>query len=626
VKKFIILLFFYKPVACSCQKPYWQQRVDFAIDVNLNVREKTLDGFETITYTNHAPDTLLYIWFHLWPNAYKNDQTAFSNQILQQGKTGFYFSSKEERGYINRLDFKVNGRTAKTEDHPEHIDVIKLVLPAPLPPAGQITITTPFRVKLPALFSRSGYSGHTFQLTQWYPKPAVYDGKGWHPMPYLEQGEFYSDFGDYTVSITLPEKYIVAATGVLQNRKEPESKKQMKPNLPASSSRTTQKRPHGHLKKFADAKPSILTDTIQKTKTLVYAQEQVHDFAWTASNDYTVESDTCRLPSGKTINVYAYYTHRSQIRWKNCLTYLKAALRFYAAEVGEYPYAAMTLAESGATAAGGMEYPALAIISAPPSEEPFDLLIAHETGHMWFYGALATNEREAPWMDEGLNTFYERKYAERHYGQSAKWEELLLQTSIKQKRDQSITTHAADFTPPNYALVAYYKTARWLAEVEKSLGMQSFQEQMQAYYKQWQNKHPQHENLKKFLAPGLRDTSLWAQIHTRGSLPGKQLSGFSMVSPVVPGTIKRHLQQPTRNLLLASPVLGYNYYDKSNDGCAFFKLQFTAGKPAVSAAASICHYARKNGTASATCSIPFIHPAFSGRSKPVYPAWGFQKV
>jgi hypothetical protein len=100
-----------------------------------------------------------------------------SNQILQQGKTGFYFSSKEERGYINRLDFKVNGRTAKTEDHPEHIDVIKLVLPAPLPPAGQITITTPFRVKLPALFSRSGYSGHTFQLTQWYPKPAVYDGK-----------------------------------------------------------------------------------------------------------------------------------------------------------------------------------------------------------------------------------------------------------------------------------------------------------------------------------------------------------------------------------------------------------------------------------------------------------------
>jgi aminopeptidase N len=230
----------------------------------------------------------------------------------------------------------------------------------------------------------------------------------------------------------------------------------------------------------------------------VYAQEQVHDFAWTASNDYTVDSDTCRLPSGKTINVYAYYTHRSQIRWKNCLTYLKAALRFYAAEVGEYPYAAMTLAESGATAAGGMEYPALAIISAPPSEKAFDLLIAHETGHMWFYGALATNEREAPWMDEGLNTFYERKYAERHYGQSAKLEELLLQTSIKQKKRPAHNNTRSRFSlPVNYALVAYYKTTRWLAEVEKSLGTQPFQEQMQAYYKQWQNKHPQHEEFEK---------------------------------------------------------------------------------------------------------------------------------
>ena len=107
-----------------------------------------------------------------------------------------------------------------TEDHPTYIDIIKLVLPKPLSPGGSIIITTPFHVKLPFNFSRGGFDKKTFQATQWYPKPAVYDRKGWHPMPYLHQGEFYSEFGSYKVNITLPRDYIVAATGVLKNPDE----------------------------------------------------------------------------------------------------------------------------------------------------------------------------------------------------------------------------------------------------------------------------------------------------------------------------------------------------------------------------------------------------------------------
>src|SRR5205807_2385230 len=146
--------------------------------VSLNDKEKTLDAFEKITYINNSPDTLTYIWFHLWPNAYKNDRTAFSDQLLENGNTNFYFSSKEQKGYINRLGFKVDGVTAKTEDHPQYIDVVKLLLPLPLLPNQQITITTPFHVKLPFNFSRGGYDKESFQITQWYPKPAVYDHKG----------------------------------------------------------------------------------------------------------------------------------------------------------------------------------------------------------------------------------------------------------------------------------------------------------------------------------------------------------------------------------------------------------------------------------------------------------------
>ena len=196
---------------------YWQQQVNYIIDVRLNDQQNELDGFEKITYTNNSPDTLKFIWFHLWPNAYKNDETAFSDQLLKNGKTEFYFSSKGERGYINRLDFKVNGSSAKTEDHPNHIDILKLILPKPLPPSQQVTITTPFHVKLPFNFSRGGYNKQSYQITQWYPKPAVYDHKGWHNMPYLDQGEFYSEFGDYDVRITVPENYVVASTGELYN-------------------------------------------------------------------------------------------------------------------------------------------------------------------------------------------------------------------------------------------------------------------------------------------------------------------------------------------------------------------------------------------------------------------------
>src|SRR5579859_1742077 len=138
--------------------PYWQQRVDYTIDVTLDDREKSLDGFVRMEYTNNSPDTLAFIWIHCWPNAYKNDRTAFSEQLLGNGRTDFYFSDKQQRGYINRLDFRADGQEAKMEDHPQYIDVIKVVLPKPLPPGGHTTLTTPFHEKLPYNFSRARWT------------------------------------------------------------------------------------------------------------------------------------------------------------------------------------------------------------------------------------------------------------------------------------------------------------------------------------------------------------------------------------------------------------------------------------------------------------------------------------
>jgi len=134
VRIFALLLF----ITCSytnifCQSNYWQQQVNYTIDVSLNDVENTLTGFEKLEYINNSPDTLKFIYIHLWPNAYKNDRTAFSEQLLKNDRTDFYFSDEEKRGYINQLDFKVNKTTAITEET-NNIDVIKLVLPEPLAP------------------------------------------------------------------------------------------------------------------------------------------------------------------------------------------------------------------------------------------------------------------------------------------------------------------------------------------------------------------------------------------------------------------------------------------------------------------------------------------------------------
>lgn len=153
MKKFILFIFavglFNYAVA---QQTYWQQQVNCSIDVVLNDNEHTLDGFEKIEYINNSPDTLHFIWFHIWPNAYKNDKTDFSEHILENGKTDFYFSSKDEKGYINRLDFKVNNITAQTEDHPGHIDIIKVILPSPSCPARELPLQHRFMLSFRIIF------------------------------------------------------------------------------------------------------------------------------------------------------------------------------------------------------------------------------------------------------------------------------------------------------------------------------------------------------------------------------------------------------------------------------------------------------------------------------------------
>ena len=134
---------------------------------------------------------------------------------MRLGSTKFHYSDRDDQGYIDSLDFKVNNEKLELSFHPKWIDVAKVSLNKPLNPGETISIETPFFVKIPKVFSRLGHTGKHYEMTQWYPKPAVYDKDGWHEMPYLNMGEFYSEFGTFDVKITLPQDYIIMATGNL---------------------------------------------------------------------------------------------------------------------------------------------------------------------------------------------------------------------------------------------------------------------------------------------------------------------------------------------------------------------------------------------------------------------------
>ncbi len=212
----IAILLTFKSIA----QPRWQQHVDTKIYVTLDDKHHVLNAYEEMVYVNNSPDTLHYLYMHLWPNAYKSDRTAYERQNAINRSTAFYYSKPSEKGYIDSLQFTIDGRAVdyySTENTP---DIARIDLLTPLLPGEKMKITTPFRLKIPYIFSRLGHNGQAYYISQWFPKPAVYDRKGWHPIPYLDQGEFYSEYGSYDVTITLPANYVVMATGNCTDDKE----------------------------------------------------------------------------------------------------------------------------------------------------------------------------------------------------------------------------------------------------------------------------------------------------------------------------------------------------------------------------------------------------------------------
>lgn len=504
------------------QENYFQQEVNYKIDVTLDDVTHKLSAFEKIEYINNSLQPLTYIYFHLWPNAYKNNETALAKQLLQSGETTMYFAKSEDLGYIDSLNFLVNGEVVKIEFDKDHIDICKLILNKPINPKDTIFISTPFRVQLPsAKISRLGHIGQAYAITQWYPKPAVFDREGWHQMPYLNQGEFYSEFGSFDVSITLPKNYVLAATG--DRIDEQEEELWLFDKVEETKKLISEKKFSNDLK-FPPSENAY--------KTITFKQYRVHDFAWFADKRFHVLNDEILLPNtGKKVNTWAFFTNSEPNLWSKSLEYINDATLFYSAMNGDYPYNHVTAVDGTISAGGGMEYPNITIIGESGNDFTLETTIMHEVGHNWFYGILGSNEREFPALDEGLNSFYEMRYIRTKYPEKkltslidrdstfrffglnkfkhkAQYEFSYLLAAAK-NTDQPIETPAAEFTEYNYGAIVYSKTALAMDYLMNYLGKDKFDDAMKFYFEQWKFKHPKPIDLVKTLQYHLNADLSW---------------------------------------------------------------------------------------------------------------------
>lgn len=488
-------------LACLYAQPradYFQQEVDYRIDVRLDDRADMLHAFMEIDYTNNAPTPLVEIYLHLWPNAYEDRSTALAEQKLASGDFDFHFGKVSDRGYIDSLLFEIDGEPAAFSYSTDTREVIRLSLKSPLPPGERVTISTPFRVKLPsASFSRLGHVGDAYAITQWYPKPVVYDREGWHPMPYLDQGEFYSEFGSFDVSISLPSNYIVGATGVMDesSRARLMDRAAERPDIEAQR-----------------AKGSSHPASAQEMVTHRFVQSEVHDFAWFADKRFEVLHDTLALASGRIIDAWVLHTNSLPGTWENSMEYLKDGVRHYSGHVGEYPYDHITVVDGTIAAGGGMEYPMITIVNGTYSEKSLEQVIVHEVGHNWFYGILGSDERDHPWMDEGVNTFYEVRYFEEKYGRKLEQkgiagrlpddrglQEIGYLLNAREHQDQPLNICSHRYTTTNYGVMVYSKGGLIMQYLRAVLGDELFDTAMKAYYKEWKYRHPSPSDMQQSL-------------------------------------------------------------------------------------------------------------------------------
>ena len=470
---------------------YWQQRADYEIRVRLDPAARTIEGSETIRYTNNSPSELQYLWVQLDQNLFRPGSRGAGIQPPDSRWRGSF-----EGGGFEIINLRVNGRA------PEFMisdTRLRIDLDEPMPANGStVEISLDFSFQIPQYGAdRMGWleaeQGTVFELAQWYPRMYVFDDvNGWNTMPYLGQGEFYLEYGDFDLEYTVPREFIVASTGELQNPEDVLTAQQRERLDAARTSAETVMiiRPD-EVGTEASRPPG--TDML----TWRFRAENVRDVAWAASEAFIWDAS-----GWKDVLNMSYYPREGlgtpeNPGWEESTEYVRHSIQHYSQMWYEYPY---PVAINVAGIVGGMEYPMIVFCSVNARDRALFGVTTHEIGHEWFPMIVGSDERRYAWMDEGLNTFMNYYATIDYYGEdeaesayvSRLTSEYVAEQMAQRAGDVPIFTFPDLIPRADLGFLAYRKPGMMLRLLRESvLGPERFDTAFREYIQRWAYKHPQ---------------------------------------------------------------------------------------------------------------------------------------
>lgn len=508
---------------------YWQQRVDYTIRTRLDTVQHRVSGTARVTYHNNAPASLGYLWFQLDQNIEREDsRAALSDPAITQTELpaqarAFLFPDRSTLGNTIARVQLVDARGRLTDaEHVVNGTLMRVELPAPLAKGASVQVEIEWSHGVPEAgtqnFNGRGQrekvrDGWLYEMAQWFPRAAVYDDvNGWNTDQFLGQGEFYLNFGNYDVQITVPRDHIVRATGTLRNPDAVLTSTQRQ--RLAAAMRDT-------VPVFIVAANEVGAPSARPTGsgdlTWHFVADNVRDFAWASSRTFVWDAAGYTYPeSGRTVEMHSVYPRDAMPLWDKVSTRaIKQTLVTYGRMAFEYPYPQASNVHGPVF---GMEYPMIAFCGARPSadgsytpalEYALVGVTIHEVGHNWFPMIVASDERKWTWMDEGLNTFLEH-YAELEWDPN--WPEARLRGYAKnivgymRTTDQVPIMTESDYIHTAFGPNGYAKPAAGLVMLrERVLGPERFDRAFREYANKWAFKHPQPADFFRTLANGSGD-------------------------------------------------------------------------------------------------------------------------
>jgi hypothetical protein len=452
--------------------------VDYRIKAKLVPAEKAVIGEEILTWLNNSDVPVSELHFHLYLNAFKNNRSTF---MKERGVSGSSNPKSDDWGYIDVKKIRIKDGIDLTlmmefiqpnDNNTDDQTVVRVLLPEPVQPKDAITLEIAFYSKLPGAIRRTGFYDDFFMVTQWFPKIGVLEDGEWNCHQYHANSEFFADFGVFEVEMTVPNEYVVGATGV----------------------RTAE------------------IENADGTKTYTHYQEDVHDFAWTACPDYVEYRERYTLNEPPVDTEMIFLIHKTHLNLKErYVQSLKNGIEFYSQSYGPYPYETVTLVDPPIKGMGaaGMEYPTLftagGVSFLPEGIRLSEMVTIHEFGHGYWYGIVANNEFEEAWLDEGINSYSEIKAMDKYYGSDRSMIDLgwLKISDSLMGRTQVIASSRMDpvvknswefYSGGNYGMNVYQKAALTLLTLENYLGEDVMAQVMKSYFDRWKFRHPKTDD------------------------------------------------------------------------------------------------------------------------------------